>query len=197
MREVRTAVCHLLPLFSPSRCHTSDPPWKTSSLLHREESKAERKDFTQDERRKPASTLSTVRGCVPRLLPAGVCSHSGAGAGAWTAGMQDGGALVLLCREELEHRPDQAPGVGSAQPAQERCSQYRDRQMHTCPDLLWPCLCYVHRGAQGSRPLGSLSCPLCLPDQCPSKRKHHPRPPSCPIHTHGCRDSRSWVRSPA
>lgn len=47
-------------------------------------------------------------------------------------------ALVLLCRQELVHSLEQGLGVGSTLSAQEQCSQYQDRQMHTSPNLLWP-----------------------------------------------------------
>ena len=62
-RSVNCSVSFCPPLLPTLQCHESDPPWKTSSLLHGEQPKVEKKEVTQDKRRKPASTSSIV----PRL----------------------------------------------------------------------------------------------------------------------------------
>lgn len=90
-------------------------------------------------------------------------------------------ALVLLCRQELEHSPEEDLGIGSALSAQEQCSQYQDRQMHTCPDLLWPWAQLWSQMTQLRDLLLQEAYPIPFAFLlCPGKRQSHPRPHPAP-----------------
>lgn len=87
-------------------------------------------------------------------------------------------ALFLLCREEFEHSPYGALGVGSAQSAQGQCSRYRDQKDAHLPR---PAVAIVsamlmedwHSSGSTSFRKPFLN-PFALATQCPGKRKSLP-----------------------